>query len=826
MIQRIRAWHASLLLLLLPFATLIFTACDEGHPEFGFSMEADYSEVIEAIKNSDKSLSDRVALIEAAVGSGLAESSSMMDMIKEALASMEGTIEEKLAAVEAAMAEQTTALETKLALVEAAVAAGLANSSDQQELLNQAVAALSGSFDEKLAEIESAIQDKSTGLETKLGLVEAAVQEGFADRVKAQAMIAAALKSMGGTLEESLEAVEAALSSQTVELSAKMALIETALTEGFAADSTQNDLIKKAINSLGGTAQEKVKAIENAVKSQSTSLEAKLALIDAALDITGTSQLMNLVKEAVAALQGTEEQKLDAIKNAISGQTTSLETKLGTISAALSQGFIDAKDAIDDVETALQTTLGGLDQSLGTVKDDIITQLTATSAQLTTDELAGALTNIVNAIDSKSQTADQQLAAIQNAVSGLMASLSPDFSLSYVGSTPEITVTTEQTFDIVFKVDPEDMTLVKDSLLIESVSSKVFYRVGITPSAEPEHFVVTSLEADPNTKGQYVATVTAHSSGLIWEEATLSLVYKLGLPGHPKQYTTKPFQATLLPRPADTLEGSYYPNAAFQMRDTFLVLGNKTILDTMGNIFYGMGSTDFKTEKGDETRTYTAAQLNSVSFEPTDPATAASVFTIFDKNKHFVRFYPDTTGNLTWRDFKSKFADDAEHQNVSGKLVLTDNQGAIDYVNLSMNWYVAWTISYEIVDGKQDTLRPSDFDFNGTTYVRNFSQVWTQLQDWGLGYSTIKGAGLHLDYLTMGRGDGYKLAYLRMPDNSPTAYLEVADGVKPVKGDKYQSLGIFRLCVQPSDVDPTYRPTQYLYKFQFSLKVTKDDDTN
>ena len=32
----------------IPFATLIFTACDEGHPEFGFSMEADYSEVIKA----------------------------------------------------------------------------------------------------------------------------------------------------------------------------------------------------------------------------------------------------------------------------------------------------------------------------------------------------------------------------------------------------------------------------------------------------------------------------------------------------------------------------------------------------------------------------------------------------------------------------------------------------------------------------------------------------------------------------------------------------------------------------------------------------------
>lgn len=823
MIQRIRAWHASLLLLLLPFATLIFTACDEGHPEFGFSMEADYSEVIKAIKDSDKSLSDRVALIEAAVNSGLAESSSLMDMIKEALASMEGTIEEKLAAVEAAMAEQTTALETKMALVEAAVAAGLANSSDQQELLNQAVAALSGSFDEKLAEIESAIQDKSTGLETKLGLVEAAVKEGFADRAKAQAMIAEALKSMGGTLEENLEAVEAALSSQAVDLSAKLALIETALNEGFAADSTQNSLIKTAINSLGGTVDEKVKAIGNAVKSQSTSLEAKLALIDAALDITGTSQLMTLVKEAVASLQGTEEQKLDAIKDAISGQTTSLEGKLGAISAALEQGFIDAKDALDGIGTALGSSLSGLDQNLANVKSDILNQLSTTSDQLTATELAGALTNIVSAIDSKSQTAAQQLSAIQQAISGLMASLSPDFSLSYVGSTPEITVTTEQTFNIVLKVDPEDVTLVKDSLLIESVSSKVFYRVGTTSGEEPEPFVVTSLEADPNTKGQYVATVSAHSSGLIWEEATLAFVYKLGLPGHPKQYTTKPFQATLLPRPANSLNGSYYPNASFRMRDTFLVLGNKTILDTMGNIFYGLGSTDYKTEIGDETRTYTAAQLNSVTFEPTDPPTAASVFTIFDKNKHFVRFYPDTTGNLTWRDFTSKYADDAEHQNVSGKLVLTDNQGAIDYISLSMNWYVTWPLVYEISDSGQDTLRPSHFDFNGKTYVRHYPQIWDKLKAWGLGYSSIKAAGLQIENVTRSRGDGYKPIHLQLSTDSPTADLEVADGIKPVKGDKYQTLGTFRLRVQPSDVDPSFRPTQTLYKYQVSLMVNEDD---
>ena len=76
--DRMKAGLLSLTLFLIPFYTLVFTACDDGHPEFLFSLDADYSEVIKAIKDSDKSLSDRVALIEAAVSSGLAESSSMI----------------------------------------------------------------------------------------------------------------------------------------------------------------------------------------------------------------------------------------------------------------------------------------------------------------------------------------------------------------------------------------------------------------------------------------------------------------------------------------------------------------------------------------------------------------------------------------------------------------------------------------------------------------------------------------------------------------------------------------------------------------------------
>lgn len=204
MTGRIRARLASLLLLLLPFSALVFVACDDGHPEFDFSIEADYSEVIRAIKDSDKSLSDRVALIEAAVNSGLAESGSMVDLIKEALASMEGTIEEKLAAVEAAIAEQTMALETKMALVEAAVATGLTDKQNAIGLINEALNALDGGVDVKIAAINLIIGSQTTALESKTGLISSALETGVMADTAAVNAFQAALESSLGNLDSDL----------------------------------------------------------------------------------------------------------------------------------------------------------------------------------------------------------------------------------------------------------------------------------------------------------------------------------------------------------------------------------------------------------------------------------------------------------------------------------------------------------------------------------------------------------------------------------------------------------------------------------------------
>ena len=170
-----RGIRRSRVLAFLLLAPLAFSSCENRHPDMDIMLETDFSEIIAAINSTNKSLSDKLALIEASLQQGLADNLAAMDQIRQAVASLSGSIEEKLAAVEAAVKAQTTSLETKLALVEAAVSNGFADSQAQQELLQQAIASLSGSAEERIALIEAAVKSQASSLETKIGLIEAAV---------------------------------------------------------------------------------------------------------------------------------------------------------------------------------------------------------------------------------------------------------------------------------------------------------------------------------------------------------------------------------------------------------------------------------------------------------------------------------------------------------------------------------------------------------------------------------------------------------------------------------------------------------------------------
>ena len=134
--------------LLVWAVSLALVACDGDVSPINIALQSDYRGVLEAISQSGQPLADKLALIEASQRDGLADSQAAIDMIRQAVSSMGGTLQEKLDAVSAAVKSQATGLETKLALIEAAVTNGFAGNQAHLTLLQQAIASLAGTLDD------------------------------------------------------------------------------------------------------------------------------------------------------------------------------------------------------------------------------------------------------------------------------------------------------------------------------------------------------------------------------------------------------------------------------------------------------------------------------------------------------------------------------------------------------------------------------------------------------------------------------------------------------------------------------------------------------
>ena len=238
------------LLLLGISAPLFFTSCENEHPEITITLESDFSGIIEAINNTNKTLVEKLAAIETAISNGFASQSEAQDLIKQALESLNGTLEDKLVAIEEAISNQTTSLEAKLGLIEAAVDGGFADQAAAQDLIKQAIDSLSGTMADKLAAIKEAITSQTTSLESKLALIETAINNGFADQADALGLIQEAVESLEGTVEEKLAAIETAVNNQTTSLETKLGLIEASINSGFTNQEQALGLIKGAVLTL------------------------------------------------------------------------------------------------------------------------------------------------------------------------------------------------------------------------------------------------------------------------------------------------------------------------------------------------------------------------------------------------------------------------------------------------------------------------------------------------------------------------------------------------------------------------------------------------
>lgn len=806
------------ILIALLLAPLAFSSCDTRHPEMDIVLESDFSEIIAAINRTNKSLSDKLALIEASMQQGMADNLAAMEQVRQAVASLNGTMEEKLAAVEAAVTAQTTSLETKLALVEAAVSNGFADSQAQQALLQQAIASLGGSADERIALIEAAVSAQTSSLETKIGLIEAAATEGFASSSAAQALIQTAIASMGGTLQTKLTAIETAIGDKTTALSAQMALIETAINNGFAADSTQQSLIKMAVDSLGGTVDDKLAAINTAMSSQTSSLDTKMALIDAAVSAIGAignDTKVQLIQSALSSLSGTSDDKLAAIQTALSNQSTNLSSKAALIETAYTNGFADGQTAIGLLQTALgtlQTQVGGMNTSLSSDISAVITGLGSLSTTLTTGEIAQALTQVLTAVQGQTDYS-QTISDIKTTIEELKTEID-NFSLSYMGDI-SYTVVKGQDISVPLIPNPSNKTLEQEKMTLKIVESKQFFPSATGTAAD--HFSFKSLAADPVVAGQYVATLSTSASLYVWDESKLALEYDYGTDTKPKSFTTNSFQAVMIPSIDGAISSWVYPYASFCPIDTvYNALNEPYPEDTLGVVYYALDSVVFQQLGGSEKRAYTASNIVSASFTPID-ANMAPVKCILDNEKHFVRFYPDTTGSKKWRDFR--VATGVKHEDVSGILSLTDKWGTTSTFGVSMTWFnkteLNLNFDVSVDDGKIKSLIPSyDCDLTMELLERGLNdEILPDPSRYEIIYTTVP--------LTGAKDPGcepLELFWTGIERKVTLLFNKTSDQIS--EGQKYRVRGRIRLNIKPSDNTPSFTPMQVSLDYCITLNIT------
>lgn len=302
-----------LLLLFLPLAPLALSSCESGQEKIQIELELDYSGLLAAVQDANRSLTSRMALIESAVNDGLADNQQAMELIRKLIASLDGTAAEKMAAVAGAMKLQTTSLEAKVALVEAAVSAGFADSQAQQALLEQAVSSLGGSMEERFAAVEAAVKSQTTSLETKLGLIEASARSIAAENDAALALIGEALAALDGTLESKYAAVEAAVASRTIGLDTKLGLIASALETGFLQEKEAVETTQKALAASLGDLDEDLVQVRTAIVGQLDSLSSQLSPAELAKALQDVRSAIDKQTQSTAGMLASIQRSLNEL---------------------------------------------------------------------------------------------------------------------------------------------------------------------------------------------------------------------------------------------------------------------------------------------------------------------------------------------------------------------------------------------------------------------------------------------------------------------------------------------------------------------------------
>ena len=697
------------------------------------------------------------------------------------------TLETDMSSIIAAINNANTALSDKLATIEKAMSDGLADSQAAIKLIQQAIESMNGTMAEKLAAIETAIKSQTTSLETKIALVEAAVKNGFADAKTQQELLQQAIESMGGTMAEKLAAIETAVKEQTTGLETKLGLIEAAVTTGLADVKDAQNLMKEAIETLGGTMEEKLAAIEKAVGDQTTDLGAKLALVETAVKegFADANTQQELLQEAIESLGGTMEEKLAALEEAMKSQTSSLETKLDAIETAVENGVADAKEQRELIQKAVESLAGTAADRMAKIEQAISSQTTTLSSKLAAIETAfqnsssddaTALEAIKTAIETSGSTTAEKLAALEQAISDQTTGLTTKLEAIEAAVTGGVTDVTDA------------LALIKTA--VEAI-----------PAA------LTSLDTDLSAKiADVVTAIDAVQTTLTTGEVATVLSDILDAITGQTDYSeilTAIQEAVAAIEPAHgspkDLTVWCYPNATFDLDLSRAV--------EVSDIFCALHAS--------KDGSYTADNIETVEFLPLNDS-IAPVQVTFDKDRHFLRFHPDTAGSRVWRNFQDSSG--FKNEGVTGRLILTDR------------WKQKDTIFNMVTPRGEKLFKISWFNASGFSWRKkvsismiNDNKVTLVLDEFsrvlGFDYDKLK-SSWYLINTAFEKYGNYKFITGKFKPEETALEVEFADDY--LVGDRFGLIGTIEVCVQPDEWSFAFSPVQMRFRFDLTVEITNN----
>ena len=233
-----------------------------------------------------------------------------------------------------------------------------------------------------------------------------------------------ALEDQTTTLETKLQLVEDAINSTQRTLDEKLQIIETAIKNGV---STYKELAEKLIESINKSATsqaEKIDAICDILASTQATLELQLAAIEEAVKAGfGTyKEMAEALIESINKLEASQAEKLQLIYDILDSELATLSQKVADVAAAIEQGFIDNKDAIDALNKAIADALSDrsadLADRLGDIKEGIedIKESIDTGFVLEKQAIVNLASSLLYTIESNATSEAEKLQLIADAI--------------------------------------------------------------------------------------------------------------------------------------------------------------------------------------------------------------------------------------------------------------------------------------------------------------------------------------------------------------------------------------------------------------------------